>query len=169
MTMHNVIDDAGFYCGEINSEYVSESAASMVVAEPLPSESLSGVYKWRWVGGAWVATQDFRGSVWYNPLDTKTVYTPSSFDDVPSTDYVRWEDGVSKPIDEAERLLTLETSIKKTRATLLLNSDWTDTVSAQTRLGTEMYTAWQTYRQALRDITNQSEYPNEVIWPTAPA
>jgi len=50
---------------------------------------------------------------------------------------------------------------------LLLESDWTDTVSAQTRLGAK-YQQWQDYRQALRDITKQSGYPETINWPTTP-
>jgi len=53
------------------------------------------------------------------------------------------------------------------RQQLLEESDWTDTVSAQERLG-DQYAVWQTYRQALRDITAQSGYPLTIIWPTAP-
>jgi hypothetical protein len=53
------------------------------------------------------------------------------------------------------------------RQQLLANSDWTDTVSAQARLGAT-YATWQTYRQALRDITAQSGYPTTIEWPTAP-
>jgi hypothetical protein len=27
---------------------------------------------------------------------------------------------------------------------------------------------WKTYRQALRDVPQQSEFPNSVTWPTEP-
>lgn len=54
------------------------------------------------------------------------------------------------------------------RKELLQESDWTDTLSAKTRLGDALYQAWQDYRQALRDITLQPDYPLEVIWPIAP-
>ena len=50
----------------------------------------------------------------------------------------------------------------------LLDSDWTDTASAPARLGQTLYNQWQTYRQALRDITTQSTYPTTVVWPTPP-
>lgn len=55
------------------------------------------------------------------------------------------------------------------RRKLLINSDWTDTLSAKTRLGDELYNQWQTYRQSLRDITDQPGYPFEVVWPTVPS
>lgn len=54
------------------------------------------------------------------------------------------------------------------RNSLLQGSDWTDTLSAKTRLGDQLYEDWQTYRQALRDITNQPGYPDNVVWPTPP-
>jgi hypothetical protein len=54
------------------------------------------------------------------------------------------------------------------RQKLLVTSDWTDTLSAKNRLGDELYNQWQTYRQALRDITLQPGYPANVEWPTIP-
>lgn len=44
-------------------------------------------------------------------------------------------------------------------------SDWTQNsdVPEATR------TLWVPYRQALRDITAQTGYPNEITWPTPPA
>jgi hypothetical protein len=61
-----------------------------------------------------------------------------------------------------------ENDIRKQRILLLQNSDWTDTASAPARLGQELYDQWQTYRQALRDVTAQPGYPFEVVWPTPP-
>lgn len=49
----------------------------------------------------------------------------------------------------------------------LESSDWTDTNSAPSRLGTELYNQWQVYRQALRDITLQPDIYN-ISWPTPP-
>jgi len=46
-------------------------------------------------------------------------------------------------------------------------SDWTDVASAPDRLGQQVYTQWQVYRQALRDITSQSD-PFNISWPTPP-
>jgi hypothetical protein len=47
-------------------------------------------------------------------------------------------------------------------------SDWTDTASAPARLGQEIYDQWQTYRQALRNVTEQPD-PFNIVWPTPPA
>jgi hypothetical protein len=57
---------------------------------------------------------------------------------------------------------------RKKRNQLLLESDWTDTVSAKERLGS-LYYDWQNYRQLLRDITNQESFPYSVIYPVPPS
>ena len=54
--------------------------------------------------------------------------------------------------------------IRNQRNSLLMETDWTDTVSAIDRLGQEVYNSWQAYRQALRDLTTQSD-PFDIIWP----
>lgn len=66
-------------------------------------------------------------------------------------------------------LTQIESQIKQVRLQLLQESDWTDTISAIARLGEEKYNEWQTYRQALRDVTQQSGYPVTVIWPEKPS
>jgi len=57
--------------------------------------------------------------------------------------------------------------VRNYRDYLLSQSDWTDTLSAQTRLGSK-YAVWQNYRQALRDIPQKNPNPYIVIWPTIP-
>lgn len=58
--------------------------------------------------------------------------------------------------------------VRVQRNKLLADSDWTDTASAPARLGEPLYTQWQIYRQALRDVTTQPGYPFDVVWPTPP-
>jgi hypothetical protein len=58
--------------------------------------------------------------------------------------------------------------VRTERNKRLQASDWTDTASAPARLGQELYDQWQTYRQALRDVTEQSD-PFNIVWPTPPA
>jgi hypothetical protein len=48
---------------------------------------------------------------------------------------------------------------------LLAKSDWTQLPDVP--LVTKE--AWAAYRQALRDITEQTSYPQEVVWPNPPA
>jgi len=53
------------------------------------------------------------------------------------------------------------------RNDLLYASDWTQIPNGP--LTSAQQTAWATYRQELRDITSQSGYPTNVVWPTPPA
>ena len=55
---------------------------------------------------------------------------------------------------------------KAWRNKLLALSDWTQ--SADSPLTDEKKAEWATYRQALRDITDQPSYPENIQWPTKP-
>lgn len=57
--------------------------------------------------------------------------------------------------------------VREIRNARLFESDWTDTASAPMRLGEKLYSKWQNYRQALRDVTNQPD-PFNIVWPTKP-
>jgi hypothetical protein len=46
---------------------------------------------------------------------------------------------------------------------LLKESDWTQVADAPVD-----QSAWADYRQALRDVPQQSGFPQEVVWPTKP-
>jgi len=75
------------------------------------------------------------------------------------------KDGVAvelppKPI---ERSAVVKEALQK-RQRILAATDWTQLPDVP--LTTK--TAWATYRQALRDITTQSGYPFEIVWPTPP-
>jgi hypothetical protein len=50
------------------------------------------------------------------------------------------------------------------RNTLLASSDWTQLPDVPL----ETKEAWAVYRQALRDITSQSGFPTDIVWPTRP-
>lgn len=58
-------------------------------------------------------------------------------------------------------------AVREKRSGLLRDSDWTDTASAPERLGPTLYQAWQAYRQALRDVTKQTD-PFSIVWPNRP-
>jgi hypothetical protein len=47
---------------------------------------------------------------------------------------------------------------------LLAQSDWTQSKD----ISNTVSSAWTTYRQALRDITQQQGFPNVVVWPERP-
>ena len=54
-------------------------------------------------------------------------------------------------------------SVRSQRDGLLAQSDWTQVADAPVDA-----TAWATYRQALRDITDQASFPYDINWPTQP-
>ncbi len=60
----------------------------------------------------------------------------------------------------------VEKQIIKQRAQLLFASDWTQLPNNP--LTPELQAQWATYRQELRDITQQIGYPFNVVWPTSP-
>jgi hypothetical protein len=52
------------------------------------------------------------------------------------------------------------------RDVLLTASDWTQLPDSP--LDSDARSAWAAYRQALRDITGQEGFPEEIDWPVAP-
>ena len=72
------------------------------------------------------------------------------------------KNGLPSNIDQA---LPNSNVIRRTRSTLLSQCDWTMVSDAP--LTDELKTEWKTYRQALRDITKQPNFP-QVVWPTIP-
>ena len=57
-------------------------------------------------------------------------------------------------------------SVRTQRDAKLAETDWMVIKSAET--GVALATEWAAYRQALRDITGQEGFPNEVTWPVEP-
>jgi len=59
-----------------------------------------------------------------------------------------------------------ERKVRLERDRLLTETDWVITMHKE--LGTNIPAAWKTYRQALRDITTQEGFPNDITWPEKP-
>ncbi len=59
-----------------------------------------------------------------------------------------------------------EYQVRKVREGLLQASDYIVLINAEA--GTDVPQNWIDYRQALRDVPNQSGFPTDVIWPTYP-
>jgi hypothetical protein len=57
----------------------------------------------------------------------------------------------------------LAAQVRTQRNTLLAASDWTQVLDAPVDRA-----AWAEYRHALRDITTQAEFPQNVVWPSKP-
>lgn len=90
----------------------------------------------------------------YDPLTQLVV-----MDSTPTlTDKGWWQYGSVEnlPLDEAER------NVRNCRNQLLAETDWV--ALTDNTMTPEM----ATYRQALRDITNQEGFPYQVIWPVKP-
>ena len=65
---------------------------------------------------------------------------------------------------EAARPAQALAELREQRNALLTASDWTQVPDAPTANAA----AWKVYRQALRDLPQQTVYPNAPQWPTAP-
>lgn len=59
--------------------------------------------------------------------------------------------------------------MREQRNSFLNDSDWVELPTAIARLTAEQFSAWMTYRQALRDVPAQEGFPNTITWPTQPA
>jgi hypothetical protein len=68
-------------------------------------------------------------------------------------EYALWDAGASERKASA---------IREERNKLLAETDW------MALSDITMSDSWRTYRQELRDITEQPTFPDEVIWPQAP-
>lgn len=62
--------------------------------------------------------------------------------------------------------LTAADIARNLRNQLLYQSDWTQIPGNS--LTTEQQAAWGSYRQALRDVSNQAGFPDSINWPIAP-
>lgn len=102
----------------------------------------------------WSLTQDDKT---YHVENGLLVETPRSPGDTYTYDYstFTWKD--SRTLDKVWE------SVKLKRVELLSLSDWTQ--MPDVAIATK--TNWATYRQALRDITNQSD-PYNIVWPVPP-
>jgi len=63
-----------------------------------------------------------------------------------------------------EELDRVGTSVRLERNVRLADCDWTQLADAP--LTTEEKAAWATYRQDLRDISDQSGFPTDITWPS---
>lgn len=56
--------------------------------------------------------------------------------------------------------------VRGKRNRMISASDWTQLPDIQSNMSDELKLSWATYRQALRDITDQE--PLKIVWPTPP-
>ena len=74
-----------------------------------------------------------------------------------------WIVGVATAQEVSDRLALKASDIRSQRNVLLTQSDWTQVADAPVD-----QQAWATYRQALRDVTQQPGFPIQITWPTQP-
>jgi hypothetical protein len=97
------------------------------------------------------------------PIDDY-VYTPSRPVLVGDVWTVTWQQQES--IERMQNKKMLEREIRKDRSAALSQCDWTQMPDVP--LTAEQKAAWTVYRQALRDMTSQPNFPWSVVWPTKP-
>ena len=91
-------------------------------------------------------------------MDYFEVITNAQTGEVTKRPYTAAEIAALQPTTEQ-----LTTAARAKRNQLLTVSDWTQVIDAPVDQA-----AWAVYRQALRDITSQPEFPETIIWPTQP-
>jgi len=98
--------------------------------------------------------------------------TPEEYDSLAwrliDDDFVQDADGNwSLPYKlEAHPLADAEANVRSYRGGLLSESDWIVTKSVEA--GQAVPADWATYRQELRNITDQEGFPYSVVWPAKP-
>lgn len=161
MNMLAKVNDNGFVVSiYLATEFANQGPNEFIA----PSDTCPPQMVWRRVENAWVLHPDRRGQMFYDPSSEKlSVFTITELIQEPPEGWL--------PYGEAQRLQEgLERAwelVRLRRGSLLATSDWTDTLSAKHRLGDALYNAWQAYRQALRDVTNQPD-PLNIVWPIQP-
>jgi hypothetical protein len=94
---------------------------------------------------------------WYNKHILGPVFTDTTVDGVTTT--AAENEAAYKTAKDAEQAK----SVRQQRGEKLKDSDWTQVADAPVDQA-----AWATYRQALRDVTEQSGFPWTITWPTQP-
>ena len=110
-----------------------------------------------------------------DPLDPSNMLIPAGCVEVtpievPDWAVLRWVSGewvaeaIPQEVDwDAVPDIPPSDAIRQARNGLLSDSDWTQLADAPVDTA-----AWATYRQALRDVTDQATFPDSVIWPEEP-
>ena len=87
------------------------------------------------------------------------------------SDYVN-DEGVTVTKTEQEQAYTARkndeaaTAVRAERDKLIASCDWMAIKAFEA--GTTVSTEWATYRQALRDVSAQAGFPNDITWPEKP-
>ena len=107
--------------------------------------------------------------VFEGPQAQPTKYQTAFADGVEQIDG-KWYTKYSVADMDAEAIAVVDanqaTAMRKQRDEKLKETDWMVIKAAETSIA--LATEWATYRQSLRDITAQTGFPWEIVWPTQP-
>lgn len=96
------------------------------------------------------------------------IYIASS-DEAENVSLIAWTYAVPVPLQSDVTATLLQIDFGKLRAARMPLLEASDTIAVRCfKAGQEFPFDWQTYTQALRDITKVTD-PLNVVWPTAPA
>jgi hypothetical protein len=111
-----------------------------------------------------VANPIDNGKYYLDPQSQQTVAFPDKPDQYYTWNWTTktWQDART---DEQKNTQAIK-QVQDKRIQLLTSSDWV-VIKAMDQ-GTQVPEAWRTYRQQLRDITQQPGYPLTVTWPEPP-
>ena len=134
-----------------------------VLAAPAPAPS--GEYKVVSRNGV---TQDANGN-WVEAYVERDMFADYTRTDV-AEDGTETEVTVTKASQEAaytaRKNAEAATAARATRDGLIASCDWMAIKAFEG--GTTVSTEWATYRQALRDVSAQAGFPNDITWPEKP-
>lgn len=97
---------------------------------------------------------------WYTKYVLGPIFTDLSATDATPAQTAAEQEAAYKAIKDAEQAA----AIRQQRTEKLKNTDWTQVADAPVGQA-----AWAAYRQQLRDITSQPEFPWNIQWPAQPA
>lgn len=98
------IDKDGFHDGYLDSSFITEQNAEMVVGIELPSDSITELERAKWNGEAWEIAVDYRRGAWYNPEATDEIHSAASWDDAPPPGWLYWSPGTERVVGSSEAL-----------------------------------------------------------------
>jgi hypothetical protein len=76
-----------------------------------------------------------------------------------------------REMGEQEKQIVIDqeiTSARNLQRSLLADSDWTEFASVRAKHTEEWATAWEDYRNLLRDVDKQDSWPFDLNWPMLP-
>lgn len=133
---------------QILTEQVLDDFNAVAILEG-PQATPSSIYEYSFRNGI----QEINGK-WFTKYDIGPVFTDND-------EQTAEEQELAYKLQVDERYAV---GVRQTRNELLKESDWTQVADAPVNKE-----AWATYRQALRDITTQPNFPFDIEYPVKPA